>query len=114
MVDAIRKRFLVGVLLAWVPWISIVIGLHQAFRGISKTKATGIAAIAGGLGGAFALWGIIGMVVAQIAAIVWLGKSFAPEHSLRNLVSVLSIVVSGLMLVLVCLFLAAIWVSSHH
>jgi hypothetical protein len=114
MVDAIRKRFLIGLLFAWVPWIPIIIGLRQAFRGISDTKATGIAAVAGGLGGAFALWGIIGMVVAQVAAIIWLGKSFAPEHALRNLVSVLSIVVSGLMLVLVCLFVASIWFSTHH
>lgn len=70
--------------------------------------------MAGGLAESFVVWGVLAMVVAQVAAIVWLAKSFAPEHGLRNLVSVVSIVLSGLMLVLVCLFLAAIWFSAHH
>jgi len=67
-----------------------------------------------GLGEAFALWGILAMVIAQVAAIVWLGKSFSPEHWLRNLMSVCSIVLSGLMLVLVCFFLWSAWFSAHH
>jgi hypothetical protein len=114
MADAIRKRFLIGVLLAWVPWIPAIVGLVYAFRGISNTKATGIAVVAGGLGEGFALWGVVAMVIAQIAAIVWLAKSFSSESWLRNLVSIVSIVLSGLMLVLVCLFVASVWFSVHH
>ena len=114
MADAIRRRFLIGVLLSWVPWIPIAFGLRGLFRGISSTKATGTAALVAGLGEAFALWGILAMVIAQVAAIVWLGKSFSPEHWLRNLMSVCSIVLSGLMLVLVCFFLWSAWFSAHH
>ncbi len=114
MTDLVRIRFLIGVLLSWIAWIPIAIGLREAFHGMSNTKAIGLGAVAGGLGGAFARWGVAAMVVAQVAAIVWLGKSFAPQHWLRNLVSVVSIVLSGLTLVLVCLFLAAVWFSAHH
>ena len=114
MADATRKRFAIGVLLAWLPWIPIAFGLRGLFRGVSSTKATGIAALVAGLGEAFALWGILAMLIAQVAAIVWLGKSFSPEHWLRNLLSVFSIVLSGLMLVLVCLFVVSIWIWAHH
>lgn len=81
---------------------------------MSNTKAVGLAAVAVSLGEGFALWGVAAMVIAQVTAIVWLGKSFAPEHGWRNLVSVLSIVLSGLMLVLVCLFIGAIWFLAQH
>jgi hypothetical protein len=114
MADAIKRRFLVGVLLAWTPWIPILIGLHEVFRGMSDTKAVGLASVAGGLSEALATWGVAAMVVAQVAAIILLGRSFAPEHGLRNLVSVFSIVLSGLMLVLVALFIGAIWFLAHH
>lgn len=114
MADAIRRRFLIGVLLAWSPWIPILIGLHEVFRGVSNTKAVGLAAVAGGLGEALVTWGVAAMVVAQVAAIILLGRSFAPEHRLRNLTSIFSIVLSGLMLVLVCLFTGAIWFLAHH
>jgi hypothetical protein len=103
MADAIKRKFLIGALLAW-----------EAFRGMSNAKAIGLAAIAGGVGEGFALWGIVAMVIAQIAAIVWLAKSFSSESWLRNFVSVVSIVLSGLMLVLVCLFVASMWLLSHH
>lgn len=114
MADAIKRRFLIGVLLAWAPWIPTIAGLVYVFRGISTTKATGLGVVAGGLAESFVLWGIIAMVVAQVAAIVWLGKSFSPEHRWRNLVSIFSIVLSGLMLVLVCLFVASMWFLSRH
>jgi hypothetical protein len=111
--DTNTKRFLLGVLLTWAPWIPTIVGLAYAFRGISNTKATGIAVLASGLAESFALWGIIAMVIAQVAAIVWLGKSFSPGNWWRNVVSVISIVFSGLMLVLVCLFVASVWFSHR-
>jgi hypothetical protein len=111
--DTNTKRFLLGVLLTWAPWIPTIVGLAYAFRGISNTKATGLAELASGLAESFALWGIIAMVIAQVAAIVWLGKSFSPGHWWRNVVSVISIVFSGLMLVLVCLFVASVWFSHR-
>ncbi len=114
MADAIKKRFIIGVLLAWIPWVPVAMGLREAFHGMSNTKAIGLGAVAGGLGEALVTWGVAAMVGAQVAAIILLGRSFAPEHGLRNLVSVLSIVLSGLMLVLVGLFIAGLWFSAHH
>lgn len=99
--------------MAWVPWVPTIAGLVYAFRGISNTKSNGIAVVAGGLAESFVLWGVITMVITQIAAIVWLGKSFSPAHGWRNVVSVISIVLSGLMLVLVCLFVASVWFSHR-
>jgi hypothetical protein len=113
MADAIKRRFLIGALLAWVPWIPVVIGLRELFRGMSNTKATGVGALAVSLGEGFALWGIVAMIVTQVAAIIWLAKSFAPDNWWRNLVSVVSIVLSGLMLVLVCIFAGSVWLSRH-
>jgi hypothetical protein len=112
--DLNKKRFLLGIALAWVPWVPTAVGLSYAFAGISNTKATGLAAIAGGLAESFVLWGIITMVIAQVAAIVWLGKSFSSGHGWRNFVSVISIVLSGLMLVLVCICVAFLRFLPHH
>jgi len=109
MPDANTKRFLTGVLLAWAPWIPTAVGLVNSFRGISNSEATGIAVLEGGLAESFALWGIVAMVIAQVAAIVWLGKSLSPGHRLRNLACICSIALSGLMLILVCMFIGSIW-----
>lgn len=45
------------------------------------------------------------MFIAQIAAIVWLFRSFSSAHILRSVIAALSIMASGLMLFLVCAFL---------
>jgi biopolymer transport protein ExbB/TolQ len=68
--DATTKRFLIGITFAWAPWIPTIIGLAYAFRGISNATATGIAVVAGGLGEGFALWGVVAMVITEVAAIV--------------------------------------------
>jgi hypothetical protein len=113
MADPNTKRFLTGVALAWAPWVPTIAGLVYAFQGISSTTATGLGVVAYGLAESFVLWGVITMVIAQIAAIVWLGKSFSPGHGWRNVLSVISIVFSGLMLGLVCFFVASMWLSRH-
>jgi hypothetical protein len=112
--DLSTKRFLLGILFAWAPWIPTIIGLRPLFRGLSASKATGVGFVAYGLGETFALWGIVSMVVAQILAIVWLVRSFSNGHWSRNLFSAFSIFASGLMLVLVCLFVASLaWLHAH-
>lgn len=109
-----KNRFLLGLVLAWVPWIPIIVGLCYAFRGISSTKATGLYAVAGGLAETFVLWGVITMVVSEVAAIIYLARAFSAGHGLRNFFAVFSIVLSGLMLVLVCLFIGgAVWWHAH-
>ena len=100
-----KKRFLWGVFLAWLPWIPTLIGLRYAFRGISEQKATGLGALAGGLAEMFVVWGIGTMIISQVAAIIWLCRAFSGEHWMRNVISALSICLSGLMLVVVVFFL---------
>ena len=109
-----RKRFLWGVLLAWAPWVPTMIGLGSAFRGIFSQKATGLGAIAGGLAETFVLCGIAAVLVGQVAAILLLFRAFSPGHWIRSLFSVLSICVSGLMLLLVGFFLWFSWFQTHN
>ena len=91
-----------------------MIGLGYALRGISTEKATGLAAVAGGLAEVLVGWGIGTMVISQVAAIIWLCKAFSREHWMRNLFSALSIRLSGLMLVIVCCFLGFAWFHARH
>ena len=109
-----KKRFIWGVFLAWVPWIPTLIGLGYAFRGISEQKATGLGAVAGGLAEMFVVWGIGSMIISQVAAIIWLYRAFSGEHWMRNVVSALSICLSGLMLVVVCSFLWFAWFVARR
>jgi hypothetical protein len=109
-----KKRFLWGVLLAWAPWIPTLIGIGYAFRGISEQKATGIGAVAGGLVEVFVVWGIGTMIISQVAAIIWLCRAFSREDWIRNVVSALSICLSGLMLVVVSFFLWFAWFQARR
>jgi hypothetical protein len=109
-----KKRFLWGALLAWAPWIPILIGLGDALIGISRQKATGIGAVAGGLTELFVVWGIGAILIGQVAAMVLLFRAFSPGHWMRSLFSVLSICLSALMLLLVGLFLWLSWFQAHH
>jgi hypothetical protein len=109
-----KKRFLWGVFLACSPWIPTLIGLGYAFRGISEQKATGLGAVAGGLVELFVVWGIGTMIITQVAAIIWLCRAFSREYWIRNVVSVLSICLSGLMLVVVCFFLWFAWFQARR
>ena len=72
------------------------------------------AAVAGGLAESFVLWGIVAMVVSQVAAIFWLSRSFSNEHLVRSLVSALSICLSVLMLALTCFLLWFAWFQARH
>ncbi|MGD0567465.1 MAG: hypothetical protein ABSA78_03590 [Candidatus Sulfotelmatobacter sp.] len=114
MDDVKKKRFLWGVALAWVPWIPIGIGLANALIGISRQKATGIGAVAGGLTELFVVWGVCAILIGQVTGIVLLFRAFAPGHWMRSLFSILSICLSGLMLLLVGLFMWLSWFQKHH
>jgi hypothetical protein len=114
-VDNVKtKRFLWGVALAWVPWIPIGIGLGNALASLSRQKATGIGVVAGGLTELFVVWGIGAVLIGQVVAIILLCRAFSPGHRMRGLFSVLSICLSGLMLLLVGLFLWLSWFQKHH
>ena len=105
------KRFLWGVVLAWAPWLPILVGLSHTILG---QNATGIGAVAGGLNEIFIVWGIGAVLIGQVIAIILLCLTFAPGHWIRSLFSVLSICLSALMLILVGLFLWLSWFQAHH
>ena len=104
-----QRRFLWGAVLAWVPWVPTLIGFAYAFRGIWTSKATGLGVVAGGISEMFLLWGIGTMIISQVAAIIWLYRAFSREHWMRNVVSAVSMGLSGLMLVTVGFFLWFAW-----
>jgi hypothetical protein len=106
-----KKRFWWGLVLAWAPWIPILVGLIHA---ISKQKATGIGGVAGGLTEIFVVWGIGAIVIGQVIAIILLFRAFSAGHWMRSLFSSVSICVSAMMLVLVGLFLWLSWFQAHH
>jgi hypothetical protein len=109
-----KRRFLWGVVLAWAPWVPILIGLVHTLSSISRQKATGIGVVAGGLTEIFVVWGIGTVLIGQVIAIVLLSRAFSSGHWIRGLFSSVSICLSALMLVLVGLFLWLSWFQAHH
>jgi hypothetical protein len=113
--DPLKKKcFLWGVLLAWAPWLPAMIGVGNALRGISAEKATGLAAVAGGLAEMFLLFGLVVTVVFEVAAIILLYRAFVPGHWLRSLFLAFSLCLSGLMLLFFGAFLWLSWFRMHH
>ena len=100
-----RKRFFWALLLAWTPWVPTIIVLRYFFVGINNSKATGLAAIAGGLVELLVWWGLAAMIISQFVALVWLFRSFSGTHTLRSLVAAASILARGVSLLLVFAFL---------
>jgi hypothetical protein len=114
-VDELKKKwFLWGVVLAWAPWIPIVVGLGHTILDISRRKATGIGAVAGGLNEIFIVWGIGAVLIGQVIAMILLSRAFSSGHWIRSLFSILSIGLSALMLVLIGLFFWLSWFQAHH
>ena len=112
--DQSRKRFLWGVALAWVPGIPILIGLRDAFIGINNSKATGLAAVAGGLAETYVTVGLAATLICEVWAMTLIFRSFSRGHGLRSAFSILTLCMSGLTLILFCLSLWLFWIQSHH
>ena len=112
--DQSRKRFLWGVALAWVPGIPILIGLRDAFIGINNSKATGLAAVAGGLAETYVTVGLAATLICEVWAMTLIFRSFSRGHGLRSAFSILTLCMSGLTLILFCLSLWLFWFQSHH
>jgi hypothetical protein len=111
MNDPAKRRSVVGMFLAWAPLVPMVIGLGYAFRGISNTKATGLSAVAGGIGESLVLWGLVSMIACQVVAVVWLVRSISRAHFMRSLVSVASVCASAVILLLSGIF---VWFAWFH
>jgi hypothetical protein len=94
------RRFLWGVSLAWIPWVPLLFGLVNAFKGVSEQKATGMGAVLAGLQ-LFAIFGLVIAVVFGVSAIVLLVRAMSGQGRLRSLFSLLCICMSVLMIFLV-------------
>ena len=110
--DAVkRKRFLWGVLLAWVPFLFLILPAAVTFFGsLSSQKATGLGAVAGGLSESLVTFGLAVTLAFELIAIILLLRAFSKGHPLRALFSVLSICCSGTILFGFGLFL---WVYAR-
>jgi len=109
-----QNRFLWGVALAWVPWIPMMLGLAYAFRGMWNSKATGLAAVAGGLAETYVSVGLAATLICEVSAMALLFRAFSRGHGVRSAFSVLSIGVSGLMILLFAMSLWLFWFQSRH
>lgn len=114
--DAKSKRFLWGLLLAWGPFLLVILpGLLSAFRGISEQKAIGMGALGGIMAEGYATFGLILGFILQVCAIALLLRTFSKEHLARGLVSIISIGCSVFMLLLSSLSVWVIWgLLRHH
>ncbi len=112
--DLKQRRFLWGVALAWAPSIPMMISLGYAFVGIGNSRATGLAAVAGGFAEMYVLLGLAATLICEVSAMVLLFRAFSRGHGVRSAFSVLSISVSGLMILFFCLSLWVFWFQTHH
>ena len=67
-----RRRFFLGVLLAWAPLLFFV---WIAFRDVSSQKTSGLGAIVGGISYALSAFGLLAGLAVQIVAIYLLVRS---------------------------------------
>ncbi len=96
-----------GVTLAWIPFILFTVPIFiSVFRSVSRQKATGLGAVAGGFTEAFTTLGLLAFLVSQIGAIWLLTRTFEKGHALRGLVSIVSIACS---LALLFMMASAMW-----
>ena len=109
-----QKRFVWGATLAWVPGIPMLIALCYSFIGINNSKATGLAAVAGGLAETYVTVGLATTLICEVLAITLLFRSFSRGHGLRSAFSILSLCMSGLTLGFFCLSLWLFWFQIHH
>lgn len=105
-----QKRFRWALVVAWAPWIPMLFGLGRLFIGIGNSKATGLAAVAGGMVDMLVLWGLVTLIIAQVVAIIWLLRSFSKNDVFRNLISSVSIGASGFTLLLLVGFF---WLTRY-
>src|SRR3954469_17209998 len=102
--DHKRKSFVWGTVLTGTLSIPLIIVFFNAFRGMFAEKATGLAAVAGGLAEAYVTLGVLLSLGLPVGAIILLLRSFSAGHRIRALISVLCICACVLILALTGLF----------
>jgi hypothetical protein len=98
--DRRRAQLLWGVTLAGISSLLFLILFSNVFRGISREKATGLGAVAGGLTEAYVTFGFILSLVFPVASIVLLARSLSGADRMRKVLSSLLIVCSSFILLL--------------
>ena len=110
-----KKRFRYGLLLAWVPLIFFIvptaIGIIRAIAQVSSEKATGLGAVAGGVAEVAATFGLVVIVASEVVGIVMLVRTSSRNHPIRTVFAIVSVVCSGLLLLVLGLFL---WFAIVH
>jgi hypothetical protein len=92
----------------------MIVSLGYLFWGMSNSKATGIAAVAGGFAEGYVLMGMAATVTCEVGGMVLLFRAFSRGHRTRSALSVLSIFVSGLTLLFFSLSIWLFWFVRHH
>ena len=107
------KRFRHGLFFAWVPLLFFIvptaIGIIRAIA--QREKATGLAAVAGGVAEVAATFGLVVIVASEVVAIVMLVRTFSRSRLTRTFVAIFSVGCSGLLLLVLGLFL---WFGTGH
>ena len=109
-----RKRFFLGVALAWVPALPLGFALVHILRNLSTSKAIGLGAVAGGLAEAYLTSGVGLTLVFEVAAIILLLRAFSRDHLMRSAFSIVSICCSALIIVLFGLFVWLLFFKMPH
>ena len=109
--DRKRKRFFWGAALAWLPFLPVLVGLANAFRGISQQKATGLGAVAGGIAEVGVLYVLTLAPILTISAMVLLLRSLSKAHPLRNIFAVISVCWGALMISVLAFFFWLVYVK---
>jgi hypothetical protein len=112
--DRQRKSFFWGTVLTGTLSIPLIIVFFNAFRGISAEKATGLAAVAGGLAEAYVTLGVLLSLGLPVVAIILLLRSLSAGHPTRALISILCICACALTLALASLFVWAVLIYPPH
>ena len=102
--DRKRTWFIWGAVLTCILSLPLIVGMFSSFRGISTEKATGLAAVAGGLAEAYLTFAFVLTFLLPIAAILLLSRSFAKGHQVRSLLSLLCIGWNAVLLALAGLY----------
>ena len=104
------KRFRHGLLFAWVPLLFFIVPTAIGIIA-QREKATGLAVVAGGVAEVTATFGLVVIVASEVVAIVMLVRTFSRSRVTRTLVAIFSVGCSGLLLLVLGLFL---WFATGH
>ena len=98
--DRRKAWFFWGMVLVVTSSIPLLVMFFNAFRGMAREKATGLAAVAGGLTEAYVTFGFILSLVLPVASIILLVRSLSGANRARKLFSLLLIAWGAFILLL--------------